>query len=145
MPFGFTVACGCSQPPEDQDPESGEVQEPFGPEIARPAKHEKAAVILAKVTEVKAEKRVLGSQKRALHLDVKRVHHVGKDVHLTLSPGNMGLYFAYDDGGRRFSTTFGTKPFPHDSIEKGGTYWLVVTQFLSSGVWVVARERVRAD
>ena len=113
----------------------------FGPEIARLAKHERAAVILAKVTGVQNKKRLFGSIRQTLHLDVKRVLHVGKDVvHLEVSPG---YYRAYNDGGWTFHRTFEAKPFPRDSIKRGETYWLVVTTFMSSGIWVVARERVR--
>ena len=39
---------------------------------------EKAAVILARVTDVTNQKRVFGDTRQTLHLDVKRVYHVGE-------------------------------------------------------------------
>ncbi len=119
----------------------------FGPEIAHLAKHKRTAVILAKVRRVRYRRGRDADRpdaRQALTLDVKRVYHVGEDfLNLQdLCPGYTGHNVTYNNG-KRFADYFGVKPFPRDSIEKGGTYWLVLTEFISSGQWVVARERVR--
>ncbi len=108
----------------------------FGPEIARLAKDKKAIVLLVTITRV-----ATGRRRQSVYFDVKHVYHFGEDVWF-LSRDDE-LYWAYNDGGRRFSRTFQIAPFPRNGIEKGGTYWLAVTQFMSSGIWVVAREQVR--
>ena len=112
----------------------------FGSEMARLAKHKQAVVILAAITSVETERLLFGETRQTIRFDVKRVHHFGEDVTSLLR--DYKFVWAYNDG-KRFTKFFGVKPFPRDSIEKGGTYWLAVAMFGSSGIWVVARERVR--